>query len=246
MYRWKGLSVSVTTPIESLGKCAHMFERQYFWKGTADNQNFQTQLIPCAELVTLEKWCVQEKQTLELERADFLREKQEWSRYLEEQQQEIRECRQALVHFVSDQVALEVAQFREILQQLLPSTEKDVFSTPGRVYEGQDVSDWDGRPAIQAPLSSQLCGGKPPPSPPALSGPPPPPRDGSGLGIASATSVQQPLMRKNPPVRMKHPPLLSGGSPLETKAPPQAPSYPKESYESGPVPKKAPPRLGHF
>ena len=206
-------------------------------------------------VASLEKWCVQEKQTLELERADFLREKQEWSRYLEEQQQEIRECRQALVRFVSDQVALEVAQFREILQQLLPSAEKDVFSTPVQVYEGQDVSDWDGRPVIHTPLSSQLCGGKPPPSPPALSGPPPPPpRDGSGLGLASATSVQQPLMRKNPPVRMKHPPLVSGGSPLETKAPPQAPSYTKESYESGPVPKKAPPRLesqgmrglGHF
>ena len=206
-------------------------------------------------VASLEKWCVQEKQTLELERADFLREKQEWLRYLEEQQQEIREFRQALVHFVSDQVALEVAQFREILQQLLPSADKDVFSIPVRMYEGQDVSDWDGRPVIHAPLSSQLCGKKQPPSPPALSGPPPPPpRDGIGLGIASATSVQQPLTRKNPPVRMKHPPLVSGGNPLETKAPPQAPSYPKESYEGGPVPKKAPPKLesqgtrdlGHF
>ena len=49
------VSVSVTTPIESLGEnFVLMLERQYPAKGTADNQNFQTQLIPCASPLTLE------------------------------------------------------------------------------------------------------------------------------------------------------------------------------------------------
>ena len=49
------VSVSVTTPIESLGEnFVLMLERQYPLKGTADNQNFQTQLIPYACPLTLE------------------------------------------------------------------------------------------------------------------------------------------------------------------------------------------------
>ena len=49
------VSVSITTPIESLGeKLVLMLERRYPLKGTADNQNFQTQLIPRASPLTLE------------------------------------------------------------------------------------------------------------------------------------------------------------------------------------------------
>mmetsp|Transcript_7786 Transcript_7786/g.21332 ORF Transcript_7786/g.21332 Transcript_7786/m.21332 type:complete len:238 (-) Transcript_7786:56-769(-) len=237
-----------------------MMSDEHFWMSIKD-------LLE--HVVSRLKGCSEEKRTLERERAEFLREKQEWSQFLAQQQQETRESRQELVHVVlekvSEKVALEMAQFRAALQQLVPSSAgNDVFSRPA-VYGGQDVSDWDGRPPIHTPLSSQpLPGGQLPPGPPPLNGPPPP-RDGSGPGsIGSATSG--PLLRKPPPVRMKFPPSCSSGGPLQTKVPPpevlpvkQAPSYTRESYESRPappgaVPKKAPPKLdmqgtrglGHF